>query len=76
MRRQIAQQRAEVASAEANTEQTRFQLREAQANRQDLILVAPFSGVVATRSAEPGEVVTAGTTIVTLVDLPYAATEP
>jgi HlyD family secretion protein len=69
VRRQIAQQRAEVASAEANTEQTRFQLREAQANRQDLIVVAPFSGVVATRSAEPGEVVTAGTTIVTLVDL-------
>ena len=69
VRRQIAEQRAEVASADANTEQARFQLREAQENRQDLIVVAPFSGVVATRTAEPGEVVTAGTALVTLVDL-------
>ena len=69
VRKQIVQQRAEVASADANTEQARYQLREAQANRQDLIVVAPFSGVVATRTAEPGEVVTAGTALVTLVDL-------
>jgi HlyD family secretion protein len=32
-------------------------------------VVAPFAGTVATRSAEPGEVVTAGTAIVTLVNL-------
>jgi len=32
-------------------------------------VVAPFTGTVATRTAEPGEVVTAGTTIVTLVNL-------
>ena len=69
VRKQIGQQRAEVASADANTEQARFQLREAQANRQDLIVLAPFGGVVATRTAEPGEVVTAGTTLVTLIDL-------
>jgi membrane fusion protein YbhG len=69
VQRQIAEQRAQVASAEANTEQARFQLREAQANRQDLTVVAPFSGVIATRTAEPGEVVTAGTPLVTLVDL-------
>ena len=56
-------------SADANTEQARGQLREAQANRQDLVILAPFSGVVATRTAEPGEVVTAGTTLVTLIDL-------
>jgi HlyD family secretion protein len=67
--RQIAQQRAEVASAVAAVEQARFQLREAQANRQDLEVKAPFSGVVATRTAEPGEVVTAGTPLITLVDL-------
>jgi len=69
VRKQIAQQRAEVASAEASTEQARGQLREAQANRQDLIVRAPFDGVVATRAAEPGEVVTAGTALVTLIDL-------
>ena len=69
VRKQIAQQLAEVASADANTAQARGQLREAQANRQDLMIPAPFSGVVATRTAEPGEVVTAGTALVTLIDL-------
>ena len=66
---QIAQQQAEVASAMASTQQTRAQLAEAQANRQDLIVKAPFGGTVATRTAEPGEVVTTGTPIITLVDL-------
>lgn len=69
VRKQIAQQHAEVASAEANTQQALGQLREAEANRQDLTVRAPFSGVVATRAAEPGEVVTAGTALVTLIDL-------
>ncbi len=69
VRRQIAQQQAQVASAEASTAEARAQLAEAEANRQDLIVRAPFDGVVATRAAEPGEVVTAGTTLVTLLDL-------
>lgn len=67
--RQIAQQQAEVASAAAETQQARAQLVEAQANRSDLNVVAPFTGTVITRSAEPGEVVSAGTAIVTLLDL-------
>jgi HlyD family secretion protein len=69
VRKQMAQQQSEIASADANTEQARAQLREALANRQDLTVLAPFSGVVATRAAEPGEVVTAGTALVTLIDL-------
>jgi HlyD family secretion protein len=67
--RQIAQQQAVVASASAKAKQAHAQLREAEANRQDLIVTAPFSGTITTRAAEPGEVVTAGTAIVTLVDL-------
>jgi len=67
--RQIGQQRASIASANARAEQARASLREAQANRADLIVVAPFDGVITTRAAEPGEVVTAGTAIVTLLDL-------
>ncbi len=35
----------------------------------DLTVLAPFNGTVITRSAEPGEVVQAGTAIVTLLDL-------
>jgi len=69
IRRQLAQQDAEVASSEAQIEQARAQLDEAQANRSDLTVRAPFAGTVVTRAAEPGEVVTAGTALITLVDL-------
>jgi HlyD family secretion protein len=69
VRKQIAQQQAEIAGANAGAQQARAQLREAQANRRDLIVTAPFDGTVTTRAAEPGEVVTAGTAIVTLLDL-------
>ena len=68
-RMQLAQQQAEIASAMANTQQARAQLNEAQANRRDLTVRAPFDGTVATRTAEPGEVVTPGTAIITLIDL-------
>jgi HlyD family secretion protein len=66
---QILQAGADLAAAEADAERARAQLEEARANRQDLQVLAPFAGTVATRTAEPGEVVTAGTPIVTLVDL-------
>ena len=69
VRRQIAEQEAEVASATAQTQQARDQLAEAEENRQDLTVKAPFAGTVVTRAAEPGEVVTAGTAIITLLDL-------
>lgn len=69
VRQQIAQQEAEIAASVAGSEQARFALSEAQANRNDLTITAPFDGTVITRSAEPGEVVAAGTPVVTLLDL-------
>ena len=69
VRNQIAQQQAEIASAAAQTQQANAQLAEAAANRNDLTIRAPFSGTVVTRAAEPGEVIPAGTAIVTLLDL-------
>jgi HlyD family secretion protein len=66
---QILQADADLAASQAEAERARAQLEEARANRQDLQVLAPFAGTVATRTAEPGEVVTAGTPIVTLVDL-------
>ncbi len=69
VRKQLAQQRSEIAYAQALTDQARFQLAEAQATRSDLTVKAPFDGTVMTRAAEPGEVVQAGTAIVTLLDL-------
>ena len=66
---QILQAQADIAAAQAEAERARAQLDEARANRQDLQVIAPFTGTVATRTAEPGEVVVAGTAIVTLVNL-------
>jgi HlyD family secretion protein len=67
--RQIAQQQSQVASLIAEMQVARAQLSEAEANRQDLTIRAPFDGTVMTRAAEPGEVVQAGTAIVTLLDM-------
>jgi HlyD family secretion protein len=66
---QIAQQRATIAATNAETAQAQAQLAQAEADRADLTVLAPFSGTVLTRAAEPGEVVQAGTAIVTLLDL-------
>jgi HlyD family secretion protein len=67
--KQIAQQQAEIASAVADEEKAKAQLEEATANRNDLKITAPFDGTVVTRTAEPGEMLTAGTPVVTLLDL-------
>jgi HlyD family secretion protein len=69
VRKQIAQQEAEIASATASAAQAKAELTEAQANLQDLTVRAPFTGTVMTRTAEPGEVIQAGTPIITLLDL-------
>jgi HlyD family secretion protein len=69
VQRQIAEQEAEDASARTQTQQATADLAEAQDNRNDLTIRAPFTGTVVTRAAEPGEVITAGTAIITLLDL-------
>jgi len=69
VQKQIAQQESQIASANANAQQAKAQLSSAQADRQDLTVRAPFDGTVLTRAAEPGEVVQAGTAIITLLDL-------
>jgi len=66
---QILQAQADMAASQADAELARAALDEARANRADLQVIAPFTGTVATRTAEPGEVVTPGTPIVTLVNL-------
>lgn len=62
VRAQLAQQRSVIAAARA-------ELNAAQANLDDLTIRAPFSGTVMVRAVEPGEVVTAGTPVITLLDL-------
>jgi HlyD family secretion protein len=66
---QILQAEADRAAVQADAERAHAQLEEARANRADLKVIAPFAGTVATRTAEPGEVVVAGTPVITLVNL-------
>lgn len=66
---QIHQAEADIAAAQAEKSRADAQLKEAEANHNDLSILAPFEGVVAVRSAEPGEVIAAGTPIITLIDL-------
>lgn len=69
VRQQIAQAQSDIAAAQAEMGRAQAQLSEAQANRRDLQIVAPMDGTVATRSAEPGEVIAPGTPVLTLVNL-------
>jgi HlyD family secretion protein len=69
IRKQIAQQQADIASSAADAARARAALIEAEENRKDLIVTAPFDGTIVTRTAEPGEVIQAGTAIVTMLDL-------
>jgi HlyD family secretion protein len=68
VRKQIDQARSDIDAANAEADRAQAQLREAEANRNDLNIIAPFDGTVATRVAEPGEVVSPGAAIVTLMD--------
>lgn len=65
---QIYQAHSDVQSAEADLARSRAELQEAEANRSDLQILAPFDGIVSTRSAEPGEVVSPGKAIITIIN--------
>lgn len=66
---QINKAQSDIAGAMADAEKARAQLREAEANRADLQIMAPFDGTITVRSVEPGEVINPGTAIVTVVNL-------
>jgi HlyD family secretion protein len=55
--------------AVARVERARAALAGSTANLANLTIRAPFEGTVITRSAEPGEVVSSGTAILTVVNL-------
>ena len=69
IRQQMIQAETDVIAMEADAQKARARLREVEADRNDLQIVAPFDGTVATRTAEPGEVINAGTPVITLVNL-------
>ncbi len=67
--RQAKAQLEQVATAKASLEAARAALRKQEANLNDLLITAPIAGTIQTRSAEPGRVVDAGQTILTMVDM-------
>jgi membrane fusion protein YbhG len=69
IKKQIDQAQSDVAAAQADADRSRAQVTEATANVSDLTVLAPFDGTIATRVAEPGEVVAPGAAIVTMIDL-------
>jgi HlyD family secretion protein len=66
---QIATAKANLAGSQAQLTSNQAQLRRFEANVGDLEITAPIAGTILTRSAEPGRVIAAGQTILTMVDL-------
>ncbi len=59
----------EIDEARAQVEQARASLRLSETQLNDTLLASPISGIVLVKSAEVGEVVNPGTTVVTLADI-------
>ena len=66
---QAKAQLAQIPTAKANLASSKAQLRRFEENVNDLRITAPIAGTILTRSAEPGRVIAAGQTILTMVDL-------
>ncbi|WP_054179990.1 secretion protein HlyD [Trabulsiella odontotermitis] len=56
----------EIAQAKANLEQAQAQLAQAQLDLHDTTLIAPSDGTLLTRAVEPGSMLNAGSTVLTL----------
>lgn len=66
---QISVQRSRAQAADAETEQATAVLEQAQLNLQYATIVAPVSGIVGQRSVQPGQNVTPGQQLMTIVPL-------
>ncbi|RKQ39604.1 secretion protein HlyD [Enterobacter sp. R1(2018)] len=56
----------EIAQAQASLQQAKAQLAQAQLDLQDTTLIAPADGTLLTRAVEPGSMLNAGSTVLTL----------
>ncbi len=69
LNKQLAQARAQLAAAIAEVANAKAAQAEIAAKLNDLKILSPIEGVVLTRTSEPGEVIAAGTTLMTIVNL-------
>lgn len=68
---QINEVRAAIRTAETEVAAARAAVERAQTDVNELELKAPVDGTIITRAAEPGRVIAAGATVLTLVDLSH-----
>lgn len=69
LQRQLEQANAQLAAAQAEVERAIANQTEVEARLANLSITSPIDGVVVTRMVEPGEVIAAGTTVMTVIDL-------
>lgn len=69
IQKQIAQARTDIVVAQENVRNAQAEQEEIQANLNYLVIKSPVAANVITRSVEPGEVVSAGEPLLTLVNL-------
>jgi len=69
LERQVDELKSQIASAQADVVVDQSELKQFEADLTDLKILAPIAGTILTRSAEPGRVVAAGQTMLTMVDL-------
>jgi len=69
LRQQLDQARSRLESAQANVTNAEANTEEIKAQLDDLDITSPINGVVLDRLAEPGEVLSAGKIILTVLDL-------
>ncbi|MEL7053581.1 MAG: HlyD family efflux transporter periplasmic adaptor subunit [Cyanobacteria bacterium J06588_5] len=69
IQKQQAQAQAQRAAAQAELERAQADQSEIEARLNDLAIKSPIDGVVLTRTVEPGEVISTGTTVLTVVNL-------
>ena len=67
--KQRAQSQAQLAAAKAQLKQAQAAQEEIAARIEDLQIKSPIDGVVLTRTVEPGEVISPGATVLTVVNL-------
>jgi len=69
LQRQLEQANAQLAAAQAEVERAIANESEIAARLDNLEILSPIDGVVVSRMVEPGEVISAGTTVITVVNL-------